>query len=144
MMLTRCSIPGMNRFNREMTHLLGNLFDGSTFAVDRARAFPAVNVWEDGECLYAQAEVPGLSMNDLEILVVGNELTIKGNRKMPDESKVAFHRRERGVGEFARVLTLPVEVNAEKVDASLKDGVLTITLPKSEAARPRKISIKAS
>ena len=144
MILTRHSIPGMDRFSREMTNLLGNFFDGSSFAAFQPRAFPAVNVWEDGECLYAEAEVPGLSMDNMEIYVVGNELTIKGHRKTPDESKRAFHRRERGAGEFVRVLTLPAEVNAEKVEATFKDGVLTVTLPKAEAARPRRISIKAS
>jgi HSP20 family protein len=143
MMPTRYSIPGMDRFSREMNHVLNNIFDAAPFVTGQ-RSFPAINVWEDGERLFAEAEVPGLSMEDMEIYVVGNELTIKGHRKTPEDGRRAFHRRERGTGEFSRVLTLPVEVNAEKVEATLKDGVLTVTMPKAESARPRKISIKAS
>lgn len=142
MMPTRYSIPGMDRFSREMNHLLNNVFDYAPFA--SVRAFPAINVWEDGERLIAEAEVPGLSMEDMEIYVVGNELTIKGHRKTPEDGRRAFHRRERGTGEFSRVITLPVEVNADKVEATLKEGVLTVTMPKAESARPRKISIKAT
>ena len=143
MMPTRYSIPRMDRFSREMNHLLNNMLDVAPF-VSGHRAFPAVNVWEDGERLYAEAEVPGLSMDDLEIFVVGNELTLKGHRRLPEDGRRAFHRRERGTGEFSRVITLPVEVNADKVEATLHEGVLTISLPKAETALPRKISIKTS
>lgn len=110
----------------------------------RPRAFPAVNVWEDGDYLYAEAEVPGVTMSGLEIFASGNELTIKGSRKPPESKDHTFHRRERGVGEFTRIITLPVDVNAEKVDATLKDGVLIVTLPKADQARMRKIAVKAS
>lgn len=107
------------------------------------RGFPALNVWEDAEHLRVEAELPGLTMNDLEILVVGNELTIKGARKDQQRPGVSFHRRERGVGAFSRVLRLPVAIDAEAVEASLKDGVLLVTLPKACEARPRKIEVKA-
>ncbi len=106
--------------------------------------FPAVNVWEDAENLYAEAEIPGVSMQDIEVSVVGDELTIKGARKPTREGDHTFHRQERGVGEFSRFLTLPTLVNAEKVEAVLKDGVLTITLPKAEEAKPKRISVKTS
>ena len=94
---------------------------------------------------YAEAEVPGLGMDDLEVFVVGNELTIKGrwNAERDDDQRV-FHRRERERGDFTRVLTLPVEIDAEKVGAVLKDGVLTVTLPKAETARTRKIAVKSA
>ena len=106
-------------------------------------SFPAVNVWEDEEGLYAEAEVPGLRMEDLEILVKGNELTVKGERKNGEQEGVTYHRRERGVGPFCSVVRLPVDVHVDGVEAQLDGGVLTITLPKAPSARPRKIEVKA-
>jgi HSP20 family protein len=76
--------------------------------------------------------------------VVGNELVIQGRRMDLDEEGVSYHRRERGVGEFKRVLRLPVEVDADKVEATLHDGVLLVKLPKAAAAKPRKIQVAAS
>jgi len=111
--------------------------------LQRPRAFPALNVWEDGTNLYAEAEVPGLNIEDMEILVEGDALTIKGERKQCEQSDCSFHRRERGAGEFVRTLTLPVQVNADGVSAALKNGVLLVTLPKAETAKTRKIQVKA-
>lgn len=108
-----------------------------------APGFPAVNLWEKGDTLMAEAEVPGLKMEDLEVLVIGDELTIKGQRPAPTNEKSAWHRQERGIGEFSRIVTLPYEVNSAQVEATLKDGVLTIVMPKAEQARARKIDVKA-
>ncbi len=139
------ALAPFDQLRREIAHLLDE-FDplGVRGALSGSSAFPAVNVWEGGEYLYAEAEVPGVTQDNLEILVVGNELTIKGRRPMPEEKDVSYHRRERGAGDFSRVITLPVEIEADKVEASLKDGVLTLKLPKAEQARPRKISVKSS
>jgi len=107
------------------------------------RAVPALNVWEDDTHLYAEAEVPGMKFGDLEITLMGNELTIKGTREEQAAQKdVSYVRRERSVRSFSRVVRLPSDVDAEKVTARLEDGVLTVTIPKSEASRPRKIEIK--
>lgn len=110
----------------------------------RPTTFPALNIWEEGDTLFAEAELPGVSKDDIEVYAVGNELTIKGSRQPCQCEEVTYHRRERGTGEFTRVVTLPIEVDTEKVQASLKDGVLTITLPKAEEAKPKKISVKTS
>jgi HSP20 family protein len=107
------------------------------------RQFPAINVWDEGEALVAEAELPGLKHEELDISVVGSELTIKGERKPVTEEGMSYHRRERGTGAFTRVLRLPVEVDAERVEATLRDGVLTIRMPKAEAAKPRKINVQA-
>lgn len=107
-------------------------------------AYPTVNVWEDGDQLHVEAELPGLDLKDLEIFVTGgNELTIKGNRQLATLEKSVWHRRERAYGEFLRTLTLPYPVDAEKVEARLDSGVLHVTLAKHESARPRKIPVKA-
>jgi HSP20 family protein len=107
------------------------------------QAFPALNVWEDGDSFFAEAELPGFTMADLEVLVVGDELSIKGNRQHEGE-EVKFHRRERGTGTFARTITLPAAVNPDKVEAVLKNGVLMVMLPKAEEARARKITVKSA
>lgn len=125
---------------REMGELFDSVFSGHD---GRGRAFPALNIWEEGDRLLTEAELPGMGMDDIELFVVGNELTIKGQRQPMAEEAANFHRRERVVGEFSRTVTLPVEIDADKVEASLKNGVLTITLPKAEAARPRKISVRS-
>jgi len=147
-MLTRFG-PGwssLGRLRQEMDHLFENISDGLSPWVGLASAgvFPATNVWEDERNVYVEAELPGLKMEDLEILACGNELTIRGERKNGCKGEATYHRRERGVGSFSRVLRLPVPVDAEKIEAALKAGVLTITLPKAEAARPRRIEVKSA
>jgi HSP20 family protein len=107
-------------------------------------AFPPVNVWEEGDQVFVEAELPGMSQKDLEIYVTGgNQLTLKGERKPSFPEKSVRHRQERGFGSFARVLTLPFPVNADKVDAHFENGVLQIKLAKHESAKPRKITVKA-
>src|SRR4051794_13050483 len=83
-----------------------------------AAAYPALNVWEDADQVFVEAELPGLKLEDLEIFVTGgNQLTIKGERKPPTPEKGVWHRQERGFGTFVRTLTLPFPVDADKVDA---------------------------
>lgn len=148
MLLTRRYRFPMSPFNelqREFGRLFNNVLSDFDACPAPRRAAPSINVWEAGDNFYAEAEVPGLGMDDLEVFVVGNELTIKGrwNAERDDDQRV-FHRRERQRGAFTRVLTLPVDLDAEKVDAVLKDGVLTVTLPKAETARTRKIAVKSA
>ena len=133
----------------ELRRELDNLFEGFLGRESRgfargARPYPAINVWEDGEKLYAEAEVPGLGLDDVEILIHGNELTLKGLRRPAEGDHSVYHRHERGTGEFSRHLTLPTDVDADRVEAALKDGVLMIVMPKSEKARARKITVKTA
>jgi len=105
--------------------------------------FPLVNVWEDGDALYIEAELPGLKLEDLEIYVTGNnQLTLKGERKAEVPTKSVRHRQERGFGKFVRALTLPFAVDPNHVDARFEDGVLVIKLAKHESAKARKIVVK--
>jgi HSP20 family protein len=129
----------------ELRRQLNQLFDDFGFARWRApmaAAFPLVNIWDDGDVLLLEAELPGLKQHDLEIFTLGNELTIKGRWQPSLGNGQTRHRQERPSGEFSRVITLPVEVNADKVEARLKDGVLSVRLPKAESAKPRKITLK--
>ncbi len=108
-----------------------------------ARSYPALNIWEDEGAIYVEAELPGLKHDQLEVVVLGSELTIKGQLPVQAPEQSAIHRKERPEGHFTRVAHLPAEVDTAKVQAVLKDGVLTITLPKAEAALPRKIAVAA-
>jgi len=130
----------LEQFRREMNRLFENFGQGFTPATG---AFPQLNLWEDGEAVLVEAELPGVDQKDLEIYVTGgNQLTIKGQRKQPELPRGVWHRQERVFGEFSRTVTLPFLVDAEKVESHLRDGVLTIRLPKHESARPRKIAVK--
>ena len=106
-----------------------------------------VNVWEANDSVFVEAELPGVKAEDLDISVVENQLIIKGQRhedKTEGDASGSYHRRERSIGSFVRVLRLPVDVKAEAVKASLNAGILLVELPKSEAAKPHKIEVKAS
>jgi HSP20 family protein len=108
----------------------------------REQAFPPLNMWEDEGHLYAECELPGVQMDDLEVTVIGRDLTVKGLRKPQTVEGAPYHRRERDMGSFHRVVHLPVDIDSGKVKAELSHGVLTMTLPKAPEARPRKIEVK--
>jgi HSP20 family protein len=131
----------LQRFQSEMNRLFDRW---SGERLPGLGGYPALNVWEDGEHCFVEAELPGVELKDLEILVTGgNQLTLKGQRRQPEPGKGAWHRQERPFGNFSRTLTLPFHVDAEKVQARLENGVLSIQLAKHESAKPRKITIKA-
>jgi HSP20 family protein len=137
----------VHQFREELDRLMTGAFNTPGVATAArlvtGRSFPAVNIWEDGENLFVEAEVPGLKSENLEITVIGDELMLKGERTADERSDGNYHRRERGIGSFNRVVKLPSEVNAEHVQAALNDGVLLLTLPKAEATKPRKIKVNA-
>jgi HSP20 family protein len=109
-----------------------------------AGVFPPLNVTQDANNYYVRAEVPGIKASELSISAVRNQLTIAGKREIPPEQgHVSYHRRERAEGAFNRTLTLPTELDADRVDARCVDGILTLTLPKTEAAKPRQVVVKS-
>jgi len=107
----------------------------------RTRAFPAVNAWENEDAIFVEAEVPGMKMENLEVEVLGRDLCIKGTRTEEHCEGTNFHRQERVNGEFTRHLTLDTDVDADGVKAVLKDGVLTVTMPKTASAKARRITV---
>lgn len=107
-------------------------------------SYPPVNVWEEAEVYHVEAELPGVLIENLHIQVTGgNILTISGERK-EETLEGCWHRRERGAGKFTRALNFPVALDPDKVEAKLDNGVLHLSLPKAEAARPRRITVNAS
>jgi HSP20 family protein len=138
----------MQQLRREMDRLLSGFADNLGQVAEGAwslasRGQPAINMWEDGDAVSVELEVPGVKDDQVEISVMGSELSITIERPDAAQEGFMYHRRERPVGSFHRVVRLPVEVDANQVEAELTHGVLTITLPKALAARPRKISVSA-
>lgn len=127
----------------EMDRLLSGFFGPATDGLVPSlfRSQPAVNVWEREDALMVEMEVPGVKSEQVDVSVAGGELSIKITRPDAAQPGITFHRRERPVGSFGRVLRLPLEVDANRVEADLRDGVLTITLPKAESSKPRKINV---
>jgi HSP20 family protein len=133
--------PLWNQFQSEMNRLFDRW--GDEGGQQSWTTFPPLNVWEQEDNLYVEAELPGLKIEDIEIFVTGNnQLTLKGERKPLVVDKGIRHRQERGVGKFVRTLTLPFPVNPDTVDARFENGVLQIKLAKHESAKARKINVK--
>lgn len=104
--------------------------------------FPALNVYTDKEGAKVTAELPGVTIEDLEIAVTGNALTVSGARALKDTA-AQYHRQEREVGAFSRSIDLPFKIDSDAVEASMTKGVLCISLPRAEEDKPRKIQVKA-
>jgi HSP20 family protein len=106
-----------------------------------AGVYPAVNIYDDGECFMLRAEVPGIDKFKLEVTSKGNEVSIRGERTFKLEEQAAFHRRERGAGVFHRVVTLPDLVDGSAIQAAYKNGVLEVICPRAAEAKPRRVTI---
>jgi len=106
---------------------------------------PALDVHEDADNFIIRAELPGLKREDIEVSLQDGALVISGERKTEKADEgVEIHRQERYYGKFQRALTLPTPVAADKIKAQYKDGVLTVTLPKAEEAKPKKIDVNVN
>jgi HSP20 family protein len=127
---------------RDLNNMWQRFFDDDTPLTAGNGWLPAMEIEEDQEELVVRAEVPGMDRDDLDISLQGNTLTISGEKKRKEETgNGGYYQSERRYGRFQRVLTLPTDVDAEKIQASQADGILTIRLPKSEASKPRKIEV---
>ncbi len=132
----------------DLRHGFDRLFEGCNQPFNGGslldpRSFPAVNVWEDGDSLYAEAELPGVDPKEIEIEVVGNVLTLRGEKKhQREEGGKGFHCIERSYGAFNRSIELPTSVDSDKVSAAFKNGVLTVTLPKHPESKPKRITVE--
>ena len=105
---------------------------------------PALELYEKEDKYVVRAEVPGMKKEDIDVSVLGDTLTIKGERKAASEVKdEEYHRCEMCYGKFSRAVTLPSAVQAAKVEATYEEGVLDITLPKAPEAKPKKVALKA-
>jgi len=137
----------VSRLRSEMDRLWDEYFGAGrrAFRPMEEAWLPAVDVSETGDKITVKAEIPGMEAKDIDISMVGDTLVIKGEKKAEKEEKDEnYHMVERSYGSFSRSMKLPATVDPDKVDASYKNGVLTIVLPKKEEVKPKPIEIKAT
>lgn len=142
LILNRTPMAPLARLHDEINDLFNAVLGEPTRMT--TAAIPPMNVWEEPDTYRIEAELPGFTMKDVQVSVTGNEITITGERTVDQKNEGAYLRRERGYGSFTRTWTLPTDIDADRVEASLRDGVLLLTLPKSPKALPRKIEVKTS
>ncbi len=143
MRLDKGNRNGLARLHTEMDDLFDSFFRGLERPFAGYKAWPAIDVAEEDEAIIVRAEVPGCKADDIEISVHGNTLTISGEKKFEEEKKEkGYYHLESSYGSFRRELNLPAEVDAGKIDAVCKDGVLSITLPKAAVAKAIKVKVK--
>lgn len=128
-----------DRVSRELTYPFRSFFDEWA-----APEFPALNVWSSENDLQIVAEIPGVDPESLDVSIVGDTLTMRGERKPDMSDKGTILRKERLSGTFYRTLSLPYQVEADKVTARCSNGMLYLTLPRSPEERPKKITVQAS
>jgi HSP20 family protein len=132
-------------FQNEMNRMFNEFFHSGTSEEAGSKVStwtPSVDIYETDDALVIKAELPGVSKDDVSVEVHQNTLTLRGQRKHEAEVKQdKYHRVERSYGTFQRSFVLPTMVDQEKVQATYKDGVLELHLPKSEAAKPKRIAI---
>ena len=125
----------LNRLHRRMNRLFQT-------AIDRSTEFPPVNVHGTEDEVVVSAELPGVDPDKLDVTVEGRVLTLSGERPAPaGDDKQVVYRQERSTGAFMRTVRLPFDVNNEQIAARYEHGILHITLPRSEATKPRRIQI---
>jgi HSP20 family protein len=130
----------MQRMQRQMERVMNQ-----PQKARHASEFPAINVWMKNDTTSVTAELPGFESKDLELSVVGDTLTLIGSREadeLPDGGR--YHRKECLCGSFTRTVRLPYPVEADKVEATYKNGILRIELVRAEADKPKKISVKVN
>jgi len=135
---------GLTLFQERMNRLFESFLGENERGASESLRWPTLDLIETPETLQVKAELPGIDPREIEISIVGNTLTIQGEKIEEKEEKgKTWHRRERSAGRFVRSITLPLKVDSEHVEAVDEHGVLTITLPKAEPAPAKRIPIKA-
>ena len=131
---------GLSRLHNEMDDLFDGFFRRLDHPFAGYKAWPAIDVAEEKDSIVIRAEVPGCKADDIDISVYGNTLTISGEKKLSEEKKEkGYYHVESTYGSFRRELTLPTDVDQSKVEATCKDGILSITLPKAASAKAVKV-----
>ncbi|MEJ2202182.1 MAG: Hsp20/alpha crystallin family protein [Desulfuromonadaceae bacterium] len=138
----------MDGFTREMDQLFrdigfGRLLEPAQAPLLGARNYPRINLSEKEDCYVVQALLPGIDPKDLEMTILQGTLTLSGERKATEPEAGSWHRRERNLNQFMRVIEIPEKVDLNRVKADYQDGLLTISLPKAAEVRPKRIEITA-
>jgi HSP20 family protein len=123
-----------------MEHMLGNV-DPEAFSTDTS--WPRTSVYDAGDALVLLADLPGVKEGELDLTLEQDQLTLSGERKVSPPQGHTVHRQERRGTRFSRTFNLPIKVDANALTANLKDGILTVRMPKAPEAQARKITVKA-
>ena len=134
------TLSTVDELRRRMQHMLGDV-DAAALATDTN--WPRTSVYDAGDALYVVADLPGVADSALELTLKQDVLTLAGERKVEAPKGHTVHRQERRGTRFSRSFTLPCKIDADALTADLKDGVLTVKLPKAPEAQARKISVRA-
>lgn len=133
----------LDRMHREMDHLFGNWAGGpASIRAGAASAYPQINVGAAPDRIDVYAFAPGMDPKSLDISMQQSLLTIIGERQVEEPDNAKYYRKERFTGSFHRVISLPDDVNPDKVDATYRDGVLHIAIQRREEVKPRKVEVK--
>lgn len=127
----------MSRLQDEVNRLF------SSYQFTPSAAFPAVNAYANEDGIALTAQLPGVSQDEVDISVFRDTLTLRGRRQPESADRQAYHRRERGQGEFVRNIALPFSVDPDRVEATIQDGVLRISLHRPEQDKPKRIKVSA-
>jgi HSP20 family protein len=130
------------RLQRDLDRIFRN--PSLDFGLAGPSVFPPVNVFTDKDGVIIRAEVPGIKVEDLNLEIEGGRFKLSGERKFETREGGGYHRRERRGGKFSRMLRLPDDLDTQAATAELRDGILTVRIPKAAAARPRQIEVKAA
>jgi len=129
----------LGRLQEEVNRIFPRLGEAASFD------FPAMNVWSGPEDVVVSAELPGVEPDKIDISVAGDTVTVRGSRELENlKNGESYHRREREAGQFTRSLRLPFEIEAGKVEAKFKNGVLEIKLPRAESEKPKKVTVRTA
>ena len=129
----------LERMENEMNRML------SRYAYPSSSEFPSFNIWGTTDEAVVTTDIPGIEPGAIEISIAGSTLTVRGSREPESAGEgESYHRRERWYGNFSKTIELPFSVEAEKVEARFSRGILSIKLPRSEAEKPRKVTVKSA
>lgn len=144
-MVSRFRVPSIWREMDQLQREMNRLFEGSSVKhTSGSYKYPAINLWANEEGQVIRAEMPGIKVDDINIDVTSDTLTISGIRTHNEAiENTRYHRQERGYGSFTRTLQLPFMIDTGSVEATFKNGVLDIKLQRAESDRPKKIAVKS-
>ena len=137
-------VPGVSRresFDKTVNNLFNSLFDQNINSTTVNKNWPRIDIEENNDSFLITAELPGINKEDVKIEVDNNILTISGEKTKEEDDSRTLIRKETQSGEFSRAFSLPEAANTEEISASFKNGILTLTVPKAEKEKIRKIAI---
>ena len=133
----------VREIHREMSRLFKSLEPLQNWRI--ARHFPAINIYDDGDRFILTVPVPGMAPEEIDLSITGETLTLRGERKRPEQiHEESYRRQECTTGRWTRSITLPDRVESSQITASCALGILTVSVPKAESARPRQITVSAA